>query len=217
MIGERAKSIPLRTYATQSVWVWVDRNFGMLYQALPVAMIGLAVPIVSVAYFKLAFGYINTGLALLGPLSILLNTEFARMQVRQPDNLARNFIRISLGGMLLGGIIAGGAALVGPWVFRILYGSAYMMGAQLSYGLVIYGALFGLGIGLGPMWRTIGRVRLSVLINIIVMAISLPLGFWLTHAYGVWGGVIMVTTWYALAHLASFTYLLRQLKQPSHI
>lgn len=213
-IWSRAKTIFIQDHLAQSAWVWIDRNFGMLYQALPVAMVGLAVPVVSVAYFKLAFGYINTGLALLGPLSVLLNTEFARMQVRQPDRLIRNFIRVSLGGMLLGGIIAGGAALVGPWVFRVLYGSVYMAGAQLAYGLVVYGALFGLGIGLGPMWRAIGRVRLSVIINVLVMAVGLPIGFWLTHTYGAWGGIIMVTVWYAMAHIASFLYLLRHL-QPS--
>ncbi|HXK37076.1 MAG TPA: oligosaccharide flippase family protein [Candidatus Paceibacterota bacterium] len=211
----RARSIPWRIHFSRGAWVWLDRNFGMLYQALPIAIVGLYVPIANVAFFKLAFGYLNTGMAVLGPVSILLNTEFARVQVTSPERLRSAFIRVSLMGMVIAGAVTAFAALVGHWVFLLLYGRVYMDGVPLVYGLILYGVIFGLGIGLGPMWRALNRVRVSVMINLFVLGIGVPLGLWLVHRFGTWGGVAMVTLWYGAAHLGSFIYLLRELRKES--
>ncbi len=211
-IVSRAYKIPWRLHLSQGLWVWADRQFGMLYQVLPVAMVGLMVPIAHVAFFKLAFGYLNTALALLGPLSVLLNTEFAKMQIQAPERLRSSFIKLSFVGMACSTVLVAGAALVGYWVFRILYGNVYLPGVPLVYGLVVYGMFFGLGIGLGPMWRVLGRVKTSVAINICILALGVPLGLWLLRQFGLWGGVIMVTLWYAVSHLVSFLYLARCLR-----
>jgi O-antigen/teichoic acid export membrane protein len=211
-ILNRARTVSWRLHLSQGLWVWVDRNFGMLYQALPLVFIGIAVSVTQVAFFKLAFGYLNTAFALLMPLSVLLNTEFAKIQAQTPERLRSSFIKMSLGGMALAGVLSAFALLVGRWVFLFLYGVAYLPSVPLVYGLGVYGVLFGLGIGLGPMWRTLGRVRISVIINLCVLVVGIPLGLWLVHAYGSWGGVFMVTLWYAAAHLISFFYLLSVLK-----
>jgi stage V sporulation protein B len=212
-IVKRAWNIPWNVHFTRGAWVWVDRNFGMLYQALPIAMVGLYIPIASVAFFKLAFGYLNTGMAILGPVSILLNTEFAKVQITSPDRLRSVFLRVSLMGMALAGGVTIFAALVGRWVFLLLYGQAYMNGVPLVYGFMLYGVLYGLGIGLGPMWRALGQVRTSVLINLCVLILGIPLGLFLVRVYGSWGGVVAVTLWYAAAHGVSFFFLLRRLRQ----
>lgn len=208
-----AFKIPWRLHLSQGLWVWADRQFGMLYQVLPVAMVGLMVPIAHVAFFKLAFGYLNTALALLGPLSVLLNTELAKMQIRAPERLRSSFIKLSLAGMACSTALVVGAALVGYWAFRILYGSVYLPGVPLVYGLVAYGMFFGLGIGLGPMWRVLGKVKISVAINLCIFAFGVPLGLWLLRQFGLWGGVVMVTLWYAIAHVVSFCYLAHLLKK----
>jgi len=79
-------------------------------------------------------------------------------------------------------------------------------------GLFVYGALFGIGVGLGPMWRAIGQVKISIIINLIILGLGIPLGLWLIKSYGLWGAVIMVTLWFSVSHLVSFFYLLRKLK-----
>lgn len=208
-----ARKVPLRLHLSQSLLVWVDRQFGMLYQALPVAMIGLIVPISEVAFFKLAFGYLNTALALLVPLSVLLNTEFAKMQIQAPERLRSSFIKLSLAGMACSTVLVAGAALIGYWIFRILYGYAYLPGVPLVYGLVVYGMFFGLGIGLGPMWRVLEKVKISVAINLCILVFGVPLGLLLLRRFGLWGGVAMVTLWYAIAHTFSFCYLVHLLKK----
>ena len=82
-----------------------------------------------------------------------------------------------------------------------------MPSVQYAYGFIIYGIFNGLGVGLGPMWRAINKVKVSILINTIVLAIGIPMGLYFLKHYGIWGGVWMVTAWFAVSHVASFIYL----------
>jgi hypothetical protein len=70
----------------------------------------------------------------------------------------------------------------------------------------------GIGVGLGPMWRAINKVRVSILINTLILVGGIPLGLWLIKNYGLWGSVIMVTIWFTVSHVISFIYLVRKLK-----
>ena len=78
-------------------------------------------------------------------------------------------------------------------------------------GLIVYGALYGIGVGLGPMWRAIGNVKVSIVINLVILGVGIPFGLWLIKSYGLWGSVVMVTVWFTVSHLVSFVYLFRKL------
>ena len=78
-------------------------------------------------------------------------------------------------------------------------------------GLIVYGALYGIGVGLGPMWRAINGVKVSIVINLIILGAGIPLGLWLIKNYGLWGSVAMVTIWFTVSHFISFIYLMKKL------
>ncbi len=200
---------PLKPFLRSSIMVAVDRNVAMLYNALPVALVGLFAVATHVAYFKLAFGFVNLGLSMLGPVSLLLNVEFPRMQVIDASRLRHNFIRVSCYGIAASCLLTAGALIVSPLAFRILYGDIYLPSIPYIFGLGLYGALFGIGIGLGPLWRSIDRVHVSIIINLIVLGVGIPLGLGLMQWWGLWGAVVMVTLWYTASHIISFWYLLR--------
>ena len=208
----RIRSISIFKYFGFSFWVAVDRNMGNLYMALPVVLTGIYVSTGEVSYFKLAFGYLNLALSLLGPISVLLNMEFPRIQIEDSGKLKDNFIRISLFGLAISVVLTLGAVLVSPLAFRILYGESFLPSVSYVFGLVAYGALYGIGVGLGPMWRAINKVKVSILINVIILTGGIPLGLWLIKSYGLWGSVIMVTLWFTISHLVSFLYLIKKLK-----
>jgi O-antigen/teichoic acid export membrane protein len=195
-----------------TVWVMIDRNLGMLYGALPVAMIGLYVAGAEVAYFKLAFGYLMLAMTALGPISTLLNVHFPTVQVTDRRRLRDVFVRVTLYSILMTTGITFVVLAISPLVFRVLYGNAYLPSIPYVYGLGLFGVLFGLGVGLGPMWRAVNRVHVSILINIITLGLGIPLGIALITHWHVWGAVAMVTIWYTLAHIISFLYLLNVLK-----
>jgi len=205
------KDISVFKYLKFSLWVAVDRNMGNLYMALPVVLTGIYVSTEEVAFFKLAFGYLNLALSLLGPVSVLLNMEFPKIQIEDPTRLKSNFIRVSMFGLFISIALTFSAVVVSPLAFRIMYGESFVPSVSYIFGLMVYGALFGIGVGLGPMWRAINKVKISILVNLTILGAGIPLGLWLIKNYGLWGSVIMVTLWFTVSHLISFIYLTRKL------
>lgn len=200
-------------YFKFTFWVALDRNMGNIYMALPVILTGVYVSASEVSFFKLAFGYMNLVLSLLGPISVLLNVEFPKIQVVDQKQLYGSFKKVSLFSLALSVVLAVGSALVSPFVFRFLYGESYLPSIKYVLGLVAYGSLFGIGVGLGPMWRAVNKVKISILINSVILGTGIPLGLWLIKSFGLWGSVIMVTAWFSMSHLISFLYLMKKLKQ----
>lgn len=207
------KDVNLKKYFGFTFWVALDRNMGNLFMALPVILTGIYVTTVEVSFFKLAFGYMNIVLSLLGPISILLNAEFPKIQAENREQLYKNFKKISLYSLVFSIILSISAAIISPIAFRVLYGESYIPGIKYIFGLIAYGSLFGIGVGLGPMWRAINKVKVSILINFVILGAGIPLGLWLIKNYGLWGSVIMVTVWFSVSHLISFFYLVRKLKE----
>lgn len=210
---KKVKEVSLKKYLAFSVWTAIDRNVANLYFLLPVVLAGIYISVTEVTYFKLAFGYINLSLSLLGPISVLLNVEFPKMRVENSGSLSGNFVKVSLYSVILSTLITGAVALISWRVFKILYGQSFLPGVPLVTGLFIYGALFGIGVGLGPMWRAINRVKTSILINSIALGVGIPSGLFLIKHFGVWGAVIMVTLWVTVSHFVSFLYLVKLLRK----
>lgn len=208
-----ARNVSLKKYFSFTFWVALDRNMGNIFMALPVILTGIYVTASEVAYFKLAFGYTNLALSLLGPISVLLNVEFPKIQVEDKGRLIKNFKRVSLYSLGLSVLLTLAAIIASPLLFRVLYGESFLPSVQYVFGLVAYGALFGIGVGLGPMWRAINKVKVSILINTLILGAGIPLGLWLIKNYGLWGSVVMVTLWFTVSHFASFIYLAKQLKK----
>jgi O-antigen/teichoic acid export membrane protein len=207
-----AKATGWRPMLGPTLWVMADRNFAMLYGALPVALVGLYAVSAEVAYFKLAFGYIMLAMSLLGPVSTLLNVKFPTLQVADRSRLRPAFVRVTVYATMLSAALTAGALIVAPILFRVLYGEAFAPAVTYVYGFGLFGALFGLGVGLGPMWRAVNRVHTSIIINLVTLGAGVPAGIWLVTRWHLWGAVAMVTLWYTASHLISFWYLLRKLK-----
>ncbi len=198
---------PIKKYLGFSVWIAIDRNVSNLYNILPVFLTGIYVAAAQVSYFKLAFGYINLALSFLGPIGILLNVEFPKMKANSPERLARNFTRVSLYSLGISAVLTAGAAIVAPVVFRILYGVKFLPSIPYVYGLIPFGALLGIGIGLGSMFRAIQKVKMSILINVTNLLIGVPLALYLIRHFELWGTVIAVSIWYTAAHYVGFFYI----------
>ncbi len=209
------KSVSFKKYFGFTFWVALDRNMGNLFMALPVILTGVYVTASEVSFFRLAFGYVNLVLSLLGPISVLLNVEFPKLHIENKEKLAENFKKVSLYSLGLSVLLTVTAVIVSPFAFKILYGKNFLPSVPYVAGLIVYGALYGIGVGLGPMWRAINSVRVSIVINLIILGAGIPLGLWLIKNYGLWGSVVMVTVWFTVSHLTSFVYLLRKLNSKS--
>jgi len=205
-------STRVKKYLGFSVWIAIDKNISMLYLSLPIILTGIYVTTSEVTFFKLAFAYINLAVSLLVPISILLNVEFPKIKIVNKKILASSFIKISLYSTALSALLTAGAIFVAPYAFKFFYGVSFLPSVKYVYGLFIYGALMGIGVGLGSMWRAINKVKVSILINVVTLGVGVPLGLFLIKNYGLWGSVIMVTLWFTVSHFVSFFYLAKKLK-----
>ncbi|MBP6885668.1 MAG: oligosaccharide flippase family protein [Candidatus Pacebacteria bacterium] len=194
-----------------TLWVLADRNIAMLYGAAPISIAALSLVASDVSYFKIALGWVTLALSVISPISSLLNTELARIQVQRPQLLRRRFLQITGGAIAVTCAVTFGAALMARPMFSLLYGPQYALAVPLVYNLIPFGALFGLGVALGPMWRIMNRVRHSIVINIVVLVVGVPLALFSMQHWGVIGAIGMVTGWYAASHAISFWYLLKLL------
>ncbi len=194
-----------------TLWVLADRNLAMLYGAAPISVAALSLAASDVSYFKIALGWITLALSVLSPVSILLNTELARIQVQQPRILRLRFLQVTGVAIAASTLVTLGAAFIAERMFSLLYGPQYAQAVPIVYRLIPFGALFGLGVALGPMWRIMNRVRNSIIINIVVLVVSVPLALLSMQQWGVAGAVGMVTGWYTASHAVSFWYLLKLL------
>ena len=203
----------VKKYLGFSVWIAVDKNISMLYLSLPIILTGIYVTTSEVTFFKLAFAYINLSVSLLVPISILLNVEFPKIKIVNKKILAGSFIKISLYSVALSALLTAGAVVVAPYAFKFFYGVNFLPSVKYVYGLFVYGALMGIGVGLGSMWRAINKVKVSILINVATLGVGIPLGIYLIKNFGLWGSVIMVTLWFTVSHFVSFIYLTRKLRE----
>ncbi len=204
--------VPLKKYLGFSFWVALDRNIATLYLTLPVMLTGAYVIATQVSYFKLAFGFVNLALSLLGPISVLLNVEFPKMKLEQAAKLRSNFIKVSWYSVGLSLLLTGAAIVVSPIAFRILYGNTYLPSIPYITGLLVYGGLFGIGVGLGPMWRALNYVKMSIIINLVVLGLGIPMGIIFLKTWGLWGAVAMVTVWFTVSHFVSFFAILHRMR-----
>lgn len=206
---------PVKKYLGFSFWVTADSSLANLYNILPIMLTGIFVTASEVTFFKLAFGYINLAITLIGPISTLLNVEFPKMKVAEDgkEKLMRNFIKVSLYSLLFSMVLTTGAIIAAPFAFRILYGASFDPSIKYVAGLFFYGATMGVGVGFGPMWRAINKVKLSIMINVVTLAIGVPVGLLLIKNFGLWGSVIWVSIIFNVSHTASFILITKELKK----
>ena len=209
------KSAPVKKYLGFSFWITADSNLANLYNVLPIMLTGIFVTTSEVTFFKLAFGYINLALTFLSPISSLLNVEFPKMKVAEDgkDKLLKNFVRTSLYSFLFSVVLTVGAIITAPFVFHILYGANFNPSIKYVAGLFFYGATMGMGVGFGPMWRAINKVKISIIINAITLSVGVPIGLLLIQNFGLWGTVIWVSVIFNVSHIASYVLILRELKR----
>ena len=95
----------------------------------------------------------------------------------------------------------------------MLYGESFAPSIKYVAGLFFYGATMGMGVGFGPMWRAINNVKISIIINMITLSVSIPVGLLLIKSFGLWGTVIWVSIVFNVSHISSLVLIIKELKK----
>lgn len=212
-IVKAAPGVPLRRYFAFSALVSVDKNFANLISLAPTILLGRWATAVDVAYYKVAANLTVTLLSVpMSPISRNLYAKLAEVRVKAPWRIGRVLVQVTLGSLAISGGFAMGLMLAAPFIIQI-YKPAYLPALAAMYALGVRCALLGFGVGLGPLYQVLGRMKLAIASKIVPALVMLGTGYLLIPPLGAVGAGWMVTLTYLSGDIISACLMWWILKQ----
>lgn len=212
----KVSRVEIRKYFSLGFLISVEKKIGNLFATVPILILGAFVAVESVGYFKVAASVAALIPIFIGNISHNLASKlpesFGKGDI---EGFRNNFIKVSLhaGGISLGCTLM--FVLIAPYLVRYIYGIEYMPAVRLIYVLSIYVGILGFGVGLGPFFRTIGRVDLTIKINLLLLITLTPIGLILIKYFKAVGAALLVSSWYFFSTFIGLYIALRIVKQPA--
>lgn len=188
----------------------LNKNFIKLAQTVPILLVGYFLATDSaLGFYKIALGYMSLPVVLLGPVSRLLNVQFPRTEIAGREKLMRRFWQVTLLSALLSTVMVLPLLLAGPFLVRLFYGPEFDPSVKMIYPLAFYPIFMSLGVGLGPLFRTMNRMRAAVKIQAMSVLFLIPSAHYLIGHYHIRGLILTTLIFSLFPTLASFAYFSR--------
>lgn len=208
-------SLPIRKYLTFSLAIALDKNLSKLYYFLPPLILGIFVSEAEVGVFKISFSYVGLSLLLLAPISRLLNVQLPATSIYGKKALLKRFKQVTALSLLITISLAFILGLTAKFLVSFLYGSAYLPALPLIYIMLIYSSLGGLEVGIGSIFRTLNKMKVIILINLILVFFEILLGYLLIKNFGSKGAAWTVTIIFSSTTIISYLAALRTIRNIS--
>jgi O-antigen/teichoic acid export membrane protein len=180
----RVRRVPLRKDLGFSVWIGLDKNFAVLVTLIPYWILGWST---TDETRKQAQGFLHGAMRILSfPLMALTavsrNTLLKlgeRQGARDPAGAWRVFRQVTVVSGLFSLAVVVPLAVLAPWIIRVVAGPGFEAEVPCLRILAIYAAVQGFAAGLGSLFIVRERLRASMLLKLVGVAIVLPVGLWL--------------------------------------
>lgn len=177
------KKIDFKKYFRFGFSVAINSNLGTLLSLLPIIFLGAYAVSSDIAYFKIASAYIEIPLVAIGPISRLSGVQFPKSKIFGNKTLKNHFYKVSLMSGFITLLLMVLFIFCGPILIKLLYGSEYVKSINLVYWLSIFGVVSGFKIGLGPIYRTLNKMKTSIIITISQVILTVLFAFLLMKFY----------------------------------
>ena len=167
------KKIDFKKYFNFGFLIAINKNVGNLLLLLPIIILGAFSVSSDVAYFKIAFGYIGIPLMVLNPVSRLLGVQLPKSKTYGIKILRKHFYRVSLWSGLISFILIIPFVVLGPILIKFFYGAEYIDSIKLVYWLSLFGVISGFSVGLGPIYRTLNKMKIAIGVVVIQTALMI--------------------------------------------
>ncbi|NQU77592.1 oligosaccharide flippase family protein [Candidatus Falkowbacteria bacterium] len=186
------RKVSIRKYFKFGFLIAVDKNLASLYTILPLTFLGMFVANAEVGYYKIAFSYIGLALMILTPVSRLLSVQLPKSKTYGIKQLKKDFLKSSFAsfGMMLVVVIP--MVVFSKYLVEIFYGEQYLPTIRIIYMLSPFVLVAGWGTSLGPIYRTLHKMKVTIITNLILIAAGAPFYYWLIQTYGLKGMAISV-------------------------
>lgn len=177
-------SVKIRKYLPLGIQIAIDKNIVNFRSLLPMILMGYLLVSANVAYYRVAFSYISLTLLLLTPISNLLMVQLPKTKVYGNLALKARFKQTAIVGGVISIFLTLGFVVIAPFLVRLFYGLEYLAALPLINVLAVYFAVAGFGLGLGPIFITLKKVKYSIIINGLILILSLYPAWWAVKNYG---------------------------------
>ncbi len=158
--------VRIKRYFKFGFLIAVDKNLGRLASFLPIIFLGIFTIPQDIAYFKIAFAYVTIPVMALNPISRLLAVQLPKSKNYGKQILKEHFFRTTIYSGIISILLAIPFVLLAPYLIEFFYGVDYIPSIKLVYYLAILNVLSGFGVGLGSFYRTINKMKTSIIVNI---------------------------------------------------
>lgn len=200
----------LKYYFNFGFLIAISKNLVKLNAIIPLLILGAVLTTNSgLAFYKIAFAYISLPTVLLGPVSRLLNVQFPQTANFSQRQLFKRFWQVNYITIAICLVLTAGALLLGPWLIEFFYGKNFLPSVKLMYGLSLYPVLSAMGVGLGPMFRTLNKMKSAIIINIITFVLLVPTAYYLITELAIAGLIITTLLFTLIPNAISLVYFYR--------
>ena len=203
--------IEFKKYFNFGFLIAVDKNLSFLISFLPIIFLGIFASVQEVGYFKIALGYITIPLVLLGPVSRLLSIQLPKSKSYDLQIMKKHFYKTSFYSGLISILLVIPFIILAPYLIKLFYGPEYIPSIQLVYYLAILTAFSGFGVGLGPFYRTVNKMKIAIVSNIFYIALMTLLIFIFIRIYNSSIVIILSMTVCAIIFLFLHFYIIRSI------
>ncbi|MFA5022533.1 MAG: oligosaccharide flippase family protein [Patescibacteria group bacterium] len=213
-------TVKIKKYFSFGFSMLVDKKIASFYSSLPLMILGAFVAPATVGYFKIAVKYIGLIGVLTKPIANLLMVQLPKSLVDGAVVFKKNFEKVSFYTPLLSIPFIIVAVIAAEFLVVTLYGSEYRPVVPLVYLLAIGPVLNGVGIGIGSAFRVLNKVKGSIIINIFILALGLPLVYYSIKYFGVVAAALVNMLWPLVSIIICFIYveiiLVKMIKKPAN-
>lgn len=194
----------------------INKNLVKLAQTIPILFAGFFLATdSSLGYYKIALAYMSLPTTLLGPVSRLLNVQLSQTELWGTGKLLRRFFQVTFLSVAIALVLTIPLLVAGPYFLRFFF-PEYEPSISLIYPLALYPVVMSAGVGLGPMFRIMNRMRVAIGINIAMVLLMIPAAYFLIGEFAVRGLIATVLIFSLLPNLLSFIYFAKVNRGAGH-
>lgn len=196
-------SVPYRRYFVFSALVSADKNLSNLIALTPTLLLARLASDSQVAYFKVAYNLMNFLAVPLAPISRNLYAKLSEIMARRgPEALGSSLLKVSLGAGAISTATTAVMMLASPLILMI-YRPEYVAAQAVMYALGLRFALLGFGVGLGPVYQVLGRMKLALATKIVPGIIMVGAGIVLIDSQGAVGAALAIVSAYLVGDMTN--------------
>jgi len=205
------RKIEFGKYFNFGFLIAIDKNLGGFISLLPIIFLGIFAIPQEVAYFKIAFAYITIPFMIMGSISRLLNVQLPKSKTYGLSVLKNHFYKTAFYSGFISILLVVPFVVLAPYLIKFFYGEEYIQSIRLVYYLAIFTAFSGFGVGLGPFYRAVNKMKIPIIINICYTILIILLIFILIKFYNPIMAVILSMIICANVFLFLHFYVIRNI------